>query len=58
MSDWKSWSRGDGRPSPTPALIDVKYLDGKEFHRKPIENCYWGADSLIESWRPSPAPTE
>ncbi|ETF07032.1 hypothetical protein [Pseudomonas moraviensis] len=52
MSKWNYWSRGHGRPSDATGLIDVKYLDGKEFDQKQAENCYWGADSLIEYWRP------
>ena len=59
MSDWIRWIRGHGKPREAIGAIDVKYLDGKEFIHKPIENCYWGDDSLIEYWRPHQAtPTE
>jgi len=59
--DWNSWDRSIGRP--TSGLIDVLYTDGKVFLNKRAEDCFWGSDSLIDSWRkaegapPSTQPT-
>lgn len=51
MNNWKPWNRTKGRP--VTGWVDVRYLDGKEFFRKLAQDCYWGADSLIEFWRES-----
>lgn len=49
MNNWKPWDRTKGRP--VTGWVDIRYLDGKEFLRKSAQDCYWGADSLIEFWR-------
>ncbi|MBM5458711.1 hypothetical protein H8F21_14175 [Pseudomonas sp. P66] len=49
LKNWESWDRTIGRP--VSGWIDVRYIDGKEFLNKRAEDCYWGADSLIGSWR-------
>ncbi|MCU9527512.1 hypothetical protein [Pseudomonas mosselii] len=49
QQDWNSWDRSIGRP--VSGWIDVLYTDGKVFLNKRAEDCYWGSDSLIGSWR-------
>lgn len=54
MKSWRGWDRNNGRPRHASGLVDVRYADGKEFTGRRAEDCYWGKDSLIESWRPTP----
>lgn len=56
MSKWERFRPGHGRPSKAYGRIDVQYKDGKIFRDKVADNCYWGADTLIEFWRPTQEP--
>ena len=53
MEKWEKFKHGSGRPKGSGGKVDVQYKDGKIFRDKPVENCYWGADTLIEYWRPA-----
>ncbi len=54
MKSWRGWDRNHGRPRHASGLVDVRYADGKVFPGRRAEDCYWGKDSMIESWRPTP----
>lgn len=53
MEKWEKFKHGSGRPKGSGGKVDVQYKDGKILRDKPVENCYWGADTLIEYWRPA-----
>lgn len=36
---------------PKAKIVDVLYFDGKVFYNKPIENCYFGPDTLITHYK-------
>lgn len=45
----QQWLKLAGKPK--AKIVDVLYFDGKEFLNKPIENCYFGPDTLITHYR-------